>query len=106
MVHAPFAAADIAGTPGPTGTLASCTFLAHGKFVMSTHDRLANTDAQTLSPDGAKRATEEQRAIQRPVDKSDERAGKEKKEPRAMQAGARLYPAPPFPRQHLEKPGL
>ncbi len=28
-----------------------------------------------------------------------------KKSERAMQAGARVYPAPPLPRQHLSKPG-
>jgi hypothetical protein len=32
-------------------------------------------------------------------------AGKKKKEGGAMQAGARSYPVPPLPGQHLKKPG-
>jgi len=72
---------------------------------MSTHDRLADT-AQPPSRESAEEAAREERAIQRQVDKSDEGAGKGKNEPGAMQAGARIYPAPPLPGQHLEKPGL
>ncbi|THD71907.1 SDR family oxidoreductase [Phenylobacterium sp.] len=55
----------------------------------------------------AQRAAEQGRKIQREIDakeprsfKSDDEGGK------AMQAGAREYPAPPFPKQHLPKPGL
>lgn len=40
------------------------------------------------------------------LDKTREAANKNEKKPeKAMQAGARVYPAPPFPAQHLEKPG-
>jgi len=41
------------------------------------------------------------------VDRSDKLASRkpEKKEIGAMQAGARLYPEPPLPEQHLKKPG-
>jgi len=51
-----------------------------------------------------KHAAHRQRAIQKQV------AGADKKRPKkeinqAMQAGARPYPAPPFPRQHQAKPG-
>jgi len=57
-----------------------------------------------------------QRAIQADVDSKDEaksakpkRNGKEEKrngkEEKPMQAGARKYPAPPMPAQHLKKPG-
>ena len=44
-----------------------------------------------------------QRSIQRKVDADDreKKAGNEN----AMQAGARFYPVPPFPKQHLPKPG-
>ena len=47
----------------------------------------------------------EARAIQRRIDQTDTKAGGEKK-PRAMQAGARLYPVPPLSSQHLKKPGV
>lgn len=45
-----------------------------------------------------------QRAVQAQVMKADKKhpANDSKK---AMQAGARVYPAPPFPRQHQQKPG-
>jgi short chain dehydrogenase len=48
-----------------------------------------------------------ERAIQNRVDRADEAGGeKKKKKPQAMQAGARRYPVPPLPEQHLAKPGL
>ena len=53
----------------------------------------------------SRKASDKQRAIQRNVDANDHRRGKKPK-PSAMQAGARLYPAPPFPKQHHAKPGL
>ncbi len=50
-------------------------------------------------------APRRQRKIQKQVARADARHSK--LEPRkAMQAGARTYPAPPFPRQHQSKPGL
>jgi NAD(P)-dependent dehydrogenase (short-subunit alcohol dehydrogenase family) len=45
-----------------------------------------------------------QRAIQRKVD-ADDRGKARKKPSGAMQAGARVYPQPPFPKQHHPKPG-
>lgn len=66
------------------------------------------------SPSAARRtsnrrlATKEaatQRAIQTQVKKADKRAPK-KEAKKAMQAGARRYPEPPMPKQHLRKPGL
>jgi hypothetical protein len=45
-----------------------------------------------------------QRNIQRQVARADQRRPR-KKPAGAMQAGARKYPAPPFPRQHQTKPG-
>jgi NAD(P)-dependent dehydrogenase (short-subunit alcohol dehydrogenase family) len=44
-----------------------------------------------------------ERAIQRGIERSDRHPPKKKNG--AMQAGARIYPAPPFPKQHLAKPG-
>jgi NAD(P)-dependent dehydrogenase (short-subunit alcohol dehydrogenase family) len=53
----------------------------------------------------AERVAADERTIQRQID-DEERAFAEKKESKgAMQAGARLYPEPPFPEQHLLKPG-
>jgi NAD(P)-dependent dehydrogenase (short-subunit alcohol dehydrogenase family) len=50
-------------------------------------------------------AARRQRAIQAQVARSDKRHPKS--EPGdAVQTGARLYPTPPFPRQHQKKPGL
>ncbi len=45
-----------------------------------------------------------QRVIQKQVAKADKVRPKKEAET-AMQAGARKYPAPPFPKQHLPKPG-
>jgi NAD(P)-dependent dehydrogenase (short-subunit alcohol dehydrogenase family) len=62
-------------------------------------------------PEQAAQTAARQREIQSGVDAADQRkaeersfAGKEK--PKAMQAGARAYPEPPFPAQHEAKPGL
>ena len=56
--------------------------------------------------EGAERAAEAQRKLQAATDRREQGSsgGEEKEE--AMQAGARPYPAPPFPEQHLKKPGL
>jgi len=51
----------------------------------------------------AKAAARQQRAIQAVVARADARAPKAKTA--AMQAGARIYPAPPFQKQHQPKPG-
>ena len=52
----------------------------------------------------AEDTSRDQRAIQRRVD-AQEKDGKEKKS-EAMQTGARFYPVPPVPGQHLPKPGM
>lgn len=51
------------------------------------------------------KTAQKQKKIQAKVDAND---NKKHKKPRkeAMQAGARVYPAPPFPKQHQKKPGL
>lgn len=50
------------------------------------------------------KAALEQRQVQDEVARADEHALKDKPDG-AMQAGARRYPEPPFPKQHLVKPG-
>ena len=49
-------------------------------------------------------AVEKQHRIQVEIDRADRESGSEP-EPKAMQAGARVYPVPPFPAQHQAKPG-
>lgn len=65
--------------------------------------------ARTKSPEAAKAKAEarKQRSIQREVDAVDRRraASKGKAGKGAVQAGARPYPEPPFPKQHHPKPG-
>jgi NAD(P)-dependent dehydrogenase (short-subunit alcohol dehydrogenase family) len=53
----------------------------------------------------AKATARKERAIQRGIDRTDKQAAGKKKKPTPMQAGARIYPGPPFPAQHLKKPG-
>jgi NAD(P)-dependent dehydrogenase (short-subunit alcohol dehydrogenase family) len=53
----------------------------------------------------AETAAKAERDIQRKIDRSDKQQKAGKKEPGAMQAGARVYPVPPLPGRHLEKPG-
>jgi NAD(P)-dependent dehydrogenase (short-subunit alcohol dehydrogenase family) len=61
----------------------------------------------------AERAAQAERDIQAPLDAKEQRSfqgkgqdGDQKQEKPAMQAGARPYPAPPFPEQHQVKPGI
>jgi NAD(P)-dependent dehydrogenase (short-subunit alcohol dehydrogenase family) len=56
----------------------------------------------------AERVADNERKIQQEMDSAEQRSfqPKAQEKPKAMQAGAREYPAPPFPKQHLEKPGL
>jgi len=49
-------------------------------------------------------APHRQRRIQEQVAKADKAHPKEEAK-QAMQAGARVYPSPPFPKQHQSKPG-
>jgi NAD(P)-dependent dehydrogenase (short-subunit alcohol dehydrogenase family) len=55
---------------------------------------------------GAEQAANEERAIQGKIDRSDRKAAHQHAETGAMQAGARTYPEPPLPGQHLKKPGI
>jgi NAD(P)-dependent dehydrogenase (short-subunit alcohol dehydrogenase family) len=52
----------------------------------------------------ARATAADERAIQRQADRK-ERASSKEKTSGAMQAGARAYPEPPLPAQHLAKPG-
>ena len=54
----------------------------------------------------AKRAAQQERNIQQETDAREERSFQAPEDDRPMQAGAREYPAPPLPEQHLKKPGL
>jgi NAD(P)-dependent dehydrogenase (short-subunit alcohol dehydrogenase family) len=51
-----------------------------------------------------RRTVSQQRRIQKQVARADARGG-QRESKRAMQAGARTYPRPPFPKQHQSKPG-
>ncbi len=53
----------------------------------------------------AKSTAAAERAIQARIDRMERRRGKPRPSKAAMQAGARRYPAPPLPKQHLKKPG-
>jgi len=61
--------------------------------------------ASKKTADAAKAATR-QRSIQKDIDRKDAARSKPSSSKKsAMQAGARTYPEPPFPRQHHPKPG-
>lgn len=50
-------------------------------------------------------AAKQERKIQAQIDAKEQRSFKPPEDDRPMQAGAREYPVPPLPRQHLKKPG-
>jgi NAD(P)-dependent dehydrogenase (short-subunit alcohol dehydrogenase family) len=68
------------------------------------------TPAKTSAPSAfrkeAEQTADKEREIQREVDRSDKAKLGERERFGAMQAGARVYPVPPLPHQHLNKPGL
>src|SRR5215218_1163724 len=73
---------------------------------MSNNRREAAAASPKRFQQRAEATARRERAIQRKIDETDKANGKgKKKEPQAMQAGARVYPAPPLPDQHLKKPG-
>jgi NAD(P)-dependent dehydrogenase (short-subunit alcohol dehydrogenase family) len=57
-----------------------------------------------MSQISAKRQAAKQREIQKQVDADDKNQSQSERRP--MQAGARKYPVPPFPKQHHPKPGM
>jgi NAD(P)-dependent dehydrogenase (short-subunit alcohol dehydrogenase family) len=70
---------------------------------------MSSTDPQGGVTPKAERAVREEREIQHQIDAEEQRSfardGGEKDD-RPPQTGAREYPVPPLPKQHLEKPGL
>ena len=66
--------------------------------------KLASSPAFAKAAD---KVAEQQRTIQRKIDAAEKEMGNGKsKSKKPPQTGAREYPAPPFPAQHLQKPGL
>ena len=61
--------------------------------------------SQAKKSSHAKDVAKEQRTIQKQVDSIDQKKTSGGKGHAAMQAGAREYPVPPFPKQHQKKPG-
>src|SRR5512139_496358 len=53
----------------------------------------------------AKTTAAAERIIQKNIDRKESRRRKTNKKTGAMQAGARRYPTPPMPKQHIAKPG-
>lgn len=56
--------------------------------------------------EAAERVAAAERAIQENIDRKEKARLKQDNETGAMQAGARRYPEPPLPAQHLKKPGV
>jgi NAD(P)-dependent dehydrogenase (short-subunit alcohol dehydrogenase family) len=73
---------------------------------MSKNARAAAVASPKHFRQSAEETARRERAFQRKIDATDKAGGKGKKKSDAMQAGARLYPVPPLPAQHLKKPGL
>jgi NAD(P)-dependent dehydrogenase (short-subunit alcohol dehydrogenase family) len=71
-----------------------------------TSRRTKTKAAETGFRRQAQKTARRERSIQRKIDRRDKRRGKAHKEKGAMQAGARRYPEPKLPAQHLSKPGL
>ena len=55
---------------------------------------------------GAEKVAKAGRAIQRKIDSREQQRSRHSSKLGAMQAGARRYPEPPLPKQHLKKPGI
>ena len=64
---------------------------------MAKSDRATDVASAPSFRKKAEATARDERAIQRIIDKTDEKAKEDKKEPKAMQAGARVYPVPPLP---------
>jgi NAD(P)-dependent dehydrogenase (short-subunit alcohol dehydrogenase family) len=70
-----------------------------------THRAPSGATRKDRDPSGqARKVAGEQRSIQAGAEAKDKSGGQAKKDG-AMQAGARAYPEPPFPKQHQPKPG-
>ncbi|MFC3070097.1 SDR family oxidoreductase [Phenylobacterium soli] len=67
---------------------------------------MSSTDPHGAFGDGAERAAREEREIQHRIDEKEQRSfAPHEEQEKPPQTGAREYPVPPFPKQHLEKPG-
>jgi NAD(P)-dependent dehydrogenase (short-subunit alcohol dehydrogenase family) len=64
-----------------------------------------STIPQNRFAKSAEKAAAEERATQKEIDAKEQQRQKSKEGKGAMQAGARRYPEPPLPGQHLKKPG-
>jgi NAD(P)-dependent dehydrogenase (short-subunit alcohol dehydrogenase family) len=62
-------------------------------------------DTKNRFAQAAEKTAAAERAIQDTIDRKDKAKPKQDNERGAMQAGARRYPEPPLPAQHLKKPG-
>src|SRR5262245_47297421 len=80
--------------------------LQQSEEIMARSGRIAQVATPSRFRREAERAAREERAIQRRINKTDKKSGAAARKSKAMQAGARIYPAPPLPRQHLSKPGV
>jgi NAD(P)-dependent dehydrogenase (short-subunit alcohol dehydrogenase family) len=69
---------------------------------------MAAQDLDRRFAEEARRAAEQERAIQANIDRLEQKSFQKKEEGGggAMQAGARPYPEPPMPEQHQAKPGI
>jgi NAD(P)-dependent dehydrogenase (short-subunit alcohol dehydrogenase family) len=63
---------------------------------------MSSTDFEAKAASAAK----QERKIQSELDAKEPRSFKGKEDEKPMQAGAREYPVPPMPKQHLAKPGV
>ena len=70
-----------------------------------TNPRTKGKSSETGFRRQAQKTAREERSIQRKIDRQDKRQSKTDKKHAAMQAGARRYPEPKLPAQHLSKPG-
>jgi NAD(P)-dependent dehydrogenase (short-subunit alcohol dehydrogenase family) len=64
-----------------------------------------NSTAGDSAATGAEAAAQSERKIQQEIDAKTQSSSQSAEDEAPMQAGAREYPAPPLPQQHLEKPG-
>ena len=68
---------------------------------------MSNTDAGGDFRADAERAAMQERKIQQEIDMKEQRSFESPEDDdKPMQAGARAYPVPPLPKQHLKKPGI
>jgi NAD(P)-dependent dehydrogenase (short-subunit alcohol dehydrogenase family) len=65
---------------------------------------MSSRKTQPSTRGASKSTVRQQRGIQKQVARADA-SGRGRGSHKAMQAGARIYPEPPFPRQHQAKPG-